>query len=164
MLTLTLTPAHAHEQFRIVQLSLPLSHTRIRALSHTQVLGHAGPGNYMQIELPASSAAFYPWTPHPTATSDSHLYWSPYHVMSCLVLSFLSICQAPLFVRLSCWYMPLALPVYAWMRMVLTLYAYMPVFYAYMPIPPPFFAVCLSAYGCVGRALPCSCVACLVYA
>ena len=191
--TLTLTPAHAHEEFRIVQLPLPLSHTRIRALSHTQVLGHAGPGNYMEIELPSSSAAFYPWTPHPTATSDSHLYWSTlhvmpchimsshiisYHVMSCLVLSclVLSICQALVFVRLSCCYMPLALPLYAYMPMhiVACLYAYasMPMrilcVYAYSIA---LLAVCVSAYGCVCRtyvcvssALPCSCVACLVYA
>jgi hypothetical protein len=40
------------------------------------VLAHASPGNYMEHELPASAAHFYPWHPHPTATSDAQLYWS----------------------------------------------------------------------------------------
>lgn len=39
------------------------------------VLANAGPGNYLELELPGSAARFYPWTPHPTATSDSDLYW-----------------------------------------------------------------------------------------
>ena len=39
------------------------------------VLAHASPGYYMEHQLPASAAHFYPWHPHPTATSDADLYW-----------------------------------------------------------------------------------------
>lgn len=39
------------------------------------VLAHANPGLYLEHELGSSAASFYPWTPHPTATSDSELYW-----------------------------------------------------------------------------------------
>jgi hypothetical protein len=68
------------------------------------VLAHASPGNYMEHELPASAAHFYPWHPHPTATSDAELYWSVFVLAPRPVcVHFCAALLCPVFVCILVW-------------------------------------------------------------